>query len=105
MSEAMVEEVLVAAVAGDAEELVAVATEVDAKAQARTRETIDALLGTLEAEEADLIRKVYGLDGVAMSLEEISQTAGMDADALGRVAAQVLAKLRQPERYPVAAAA
>lgn len=96
---------LVAAVGGDQQESAAGPAGANPAPDARARERIDALLGTLEEEEQAVLRQVHGLDGIAATLAETSERTGLSVEALRRTAEQALVKLRQPDRYQVAVAA
>ena len=96
---------LVAAVGDSGEEPTAGPAGTPPKSVVRARARIDALLCTLAEDEQTVLRQVYGLDGAAATLADTGECAGLSVAALRGIAEQVLAKLRQPERYPVAFAA
>ena len=63
------------------------------------REQLDAVLGTLEARERQVLRMRYGLDdGRPRTLDEIGKAFGLSRERIRQIERDTMAKLRHPSR-------
>ena len=62
------------------------------------REALDGLLGTIDAREAKVIKMRFGLDGEAMTLEEVGKELGVTKERIRQIEDKALKKLRNPIR-------
>ena len=63
------------------------------------RETIQGMLGTLDAREAEIIRLYYGIEGgEPMTLEEIAQRYDLTRERIRQIREHALSRLRHPSR-------
>ena len=62
------------------------------------KDMIHTILETLDEREADIIRKRFGLDGEAMTLEQVSEIYGLTKERIRQIENKGLKKLRNPVR-------
>jgi RNA polymerase sigma factor (sigma-70 family) len=63
------------------------------------RDQLDAVLGTLEARERQVLRMRYGLDdGRPRTLDEIGKAFGLSRERIRQIERDTMAKLRHPSR-------
>ncbi len=76
------------------------ANPLDEAARGRLRESLDAVLQSLNAREEKILRMRFGLgsDGKSYTLEEIAQFFALPRDSVRRIEDEALRKLRQPGR-------
>lgn len=66
--------------------------------QKRLDRKIDTAIATLSRQESYVIRKRFGIGGLAMSLEEIGEKIELTGESVRRIEANALRKLRHPSR-------
>lgn len=62
------------------------------------RESLNGILDTIDAREAQVIRMRFGLDGEAMTLEEVGKELGVTKERIRQIEDKALKKLRNPMR-------
>lgn len=62
------------------------------------RDSLEGILGTIGDREAQVIRMRFGLDGEAMTLEEVGNTLGVTKERIRQIEDKALKKLRNPIR-------
>ena len=62
------------------------------------RESLNDILDTIDAREAQVIRMRFGLDGEAMTLEEVGKELGVTKERIRQIEDKALKKLRNPMR-------